>query len=47
MRMKDSSITKKRKLIFFAYDLANFSKFLENNKSVNNYYDVIKNLEKL
>jgi hypothetical protein len=27
--MKDASITKKRKLQFFAYDLANFDEFVK------------------
>ncbi len=46
LRMKNSSITKKRKLKFFAYDLANFDNFVKE-ESINNYYDVIKDLEKL
>jgi len=57
LRMKDANITKKRKLQFFAYDLANFDEFRTNppvlsdihlNKGgISEYYDVIKNLEKL
>ncbi len=46
LRMKDASITKKRKLQFFAYDLANFEEFrIEEN--IVEYYEVIKDLEKL
>ena len=46
LRMKDASVTKERKLQFFAYDLANFEEFrLEEN--IFEYYDVIKDLEKL
>ena len=45
MRMKDASVTKKRNLKFFVYDLANFEEFrLEEN--ISEYYDVIKDLEK-
>jgi NAD-dependent DNA ligase len=45
MRMKDASVTKKRNLKFFVYDLANFDEFrLEEN--ISEYYDVIKDLEK-
>jgi len=44
--MKDASITKQRKLKFFAYDLANFSDYVESiNK--NKYFDVIKSLQDL
>ncbi|MEA3387547.1 MAG: hypothetical protein U9Q66_04155 [Patescibacteria group bacterium] len=44
--MKDASITKQRKLQFFAYDLANFEEFrVEEN--ISEYYDVIKDIEKL
>lgn len=46
LRMKDASITKKRKLQFFAYDLANFDEFVKEEK-IEKYYDVIKDLEKL
>jgi NAD-dependent DNA ligase len=43
--MKDISITKKRKLQFFAYDLANFEDYrLE--QSLVEYYDIIQSLEK-
>ncbi len=44
VRMKDNRITKKRKLKFFAYDLANFEEFKEKEKK-DYYYDVIKDLE--
>lgn len=46
LRMKDSSVTKQRKLKFFAYDLANFSDYVQ---SINKdkYFDVIKSLENL
>jgi NAD-dependent DNA ligase len=44
--MKDASITKQRKLQFFAYDLANFDEF-RLNENLTEYYDVIKDLEKL
>jgi len=44
--MKDASITKQRKLQFFAYDLANFEEFrIEEN--ISEYYYAIKNIEKL
>ncbi|MFC1797637.1 hypothetical protein ACFLY2_00015 [Patescibacteria group bacterium] len=44
--MKNASVTKERKLQFFAYDLANFEEFrLE--EQIDEYYDVIKDLEKL
>ncbi len=46
LRMKDASVTKKRKLQFFAYDLANFDEFITI-ESIDKYYDVIKDLEKL
>lgn len=51
MRMKDASITKKRKLIFYAYDLANFDDFIsslftKNENYIIEYYAVIKELEK-
>lgn len=46
LRMKDASVTKKRKLQFFAYDLANFDEFVKSEK-IEKYYDVIKDLEKL
>ena len=46
LRMKDASVTKQRRLQFFAYDLANFEEFrLEEN--ILEYYDVIKDLENL
>jgi len=44
--MKDASITKQRKLKFFAYDLANFDEF-RLNENISEYYDVIKDLENL
>jgi NAD-dependent DNA ligase len=44
--MKDASVTKERKLQFFAYDLANFEEFRIKEK-IEKYYDVIKDLEKL
>lgn len=46
LRMKDASITKQRKLKFFAYDLANFGDYVQ---SINKdkYFDVIKSLEDL
>ena len=46
LRMKDNRVTKKRKLQFFAYDIANFSEFVEQ-EGKQNYYDTIKDLEKL
>ncbi len=46
LRMKDNRVTKKRKLQFFAYDLANFSEFVEEEQK-ESYFDVIKDLEKL
>ncbi|MDD3302776.1 MAG: NAD-dependent DNA ligase LigA [Candidatus Gracilibacteria bacterium] len=46
LRTLDISVTKKRNLKFFAYDLANFDDFVKKEKIVV-YYDVIKNLEKL
>ncbi len=46
VRMKDVSVTKKRKLQFFAYDLANFDDFV-NTINIDKYYDVIKQLENL
>jgi len=46
LRMKDASITKQRKLKFFAYDLANFDEF-RLNENISEYYDVIKDLENL
>lgn len=46
LRVLDTSITKKRNLKFFAYDLANFEEFrLKENKET--YYYVIKDLESL
>lgn len=44
LRMIDNRVTKQRKLEFFAYDLANFSDFVEN-EDKESYYDVIKDLE--
>lgn len=46
LRMKDSSITKKRKLKFFAYDLANFEEYIDN-IWLSMYYDVIFSLADL
>jgi len=46
LRMKDSSITKKRKLKFFAYDLANFDEYIDN-IWLSKYYDVIYSLADL
>lgn len=52
LRTLDTSVTKKRNLKFFAYDLANFSSPLtpllkREGKDRKTYYDVIKDLEKL
>jgi NAD-dependent DNA ligase len=44
--MKDNTITKQRKLKFFAYDLANFYDFVRTEK-ISYYFEVIKSLEKL
>jgi NAD-dependent DNA ligase len=44
--MKDASITKQRKLKFFAYDLANFDEF-RINENITEYYDVIIDLKNL
>jgi NAD-dependent DNA ligase len=44
--MKNASVTKERKLQFFAYDLANFEEYRLDN-DLNEYYNVIKSLEKL
>lgn len=44
IRMKDNSVTKERKLKFFAYDLANFKEFSEV-EDKEYYFDVIKDLE--
>jgi len=46
LRMKDVSVTKERKLQFFAYDLANFDEY-RLDKNLWEYYDVIKGIEKL
>ena len=46
IRLIDNSITKQRKLKFFAYDLANFNNFIEREK-IDEYYWVILDLEKL
>ncbi len=46
VRMKDNRITKQRQLKFFAYDLANFEEF-RIKENISEYYDVIKDLEKL
>jgi len=44
--MKDNRITKKRKLKFFAYDLANFEEF-RIKENIQTYYEVIKDIEKM
>jgi len=44
--MKDANITRERNLKFFAYDLANFSDFVEKN-SLKKYFSVIQNLQNL
>ena len=46
VRMKDNSVTKKRKLQFFAYDIANFHDFLRDN-SIYRYFDMIETLSEL
>jgi len=46
LRMKDSSVTKQRKLKFFAYDLANFDEY-RLDENIKEYFSVIKSLEKL
>lgn len=46
LRVKDISITKKRNLKFFAYDIANFSDFIAE-KNISNYFEVIKKLQDL
>lgn len=46
LRMKNVSVTKERKLKFFAYDLANFEDFRQS-EWLDTYYDVIKDIEKL
>jgi DNA ligase (NAD+) len=46
VRLLDNSVTKKRKLKFFAYDLANFEEFTTKENIVN-YYDVIIHLKEL
>ncbi|QFR39109.1 NAD-dependent DNA ligase LigA [Candidatus Gracilibacteria bacterium 28_42_T64] len=46
LRLIDNSVTKKRKLKFFAYDLANFEEFrIKENKT--EYFDVIKDIDNL
>jgi DNA ligase (NAD+) len=57
LRVLDTTITKKRNLKFFAYDLANFAEFIQNPptaplikgelKGDYTYYEVIKDLENL
>gem|GEM_PF-993087 len=57
LRVLDTTITKKRNLKFFAYDLANFAEFVQNPptaplikgelKGDYTYYEVIKDLENL
>jgi hypothetical protein len=44
--MKDSSITKQRRLKFFAYDLANFDEFIKE-ENISKYFDVVNDLNKL
>ncbi len=46
LRMKDASVTKERKLQFFAYDLANFDEY-RLDEGLLEYYDVIKSIENL
>ncbi len=46
IRLLDNTVTKQRKLKFFAYDLANFEEFIKK-ENINNYYNVIKKLESL
>ena len=46
VRTLDTEVTRKRKLKFFAYDLANFQEFVEAEKK-EFYFDVIKDLEKM
>lgn len=46
LRMKDVSVTKQRKLKFFAYDLANFD-YYRLDESINEYYNVIHSIWKL
>lgn len=46
LRMKDNSVTKKRKLKYFAYDLANFEEFTIK-ENINEYYRVINDLESI
>lgn len=46
LRMKDTSVTKKRNLKFFAYDIANFFDYIEK-KNISDYFWLIKNLENL
>ena len=46
VRLLDNSVTKERKLKFFAYDLANFDDF-RNKQEREEYFDVIKDLERL
>lgn len=46
LRMKDNTITKKRNLQFFAYDLANFDEYSDS-ENLHSYYKVIKAVEGL
>jgi DNA ligase (NAD+) len=46
LRLKDASVTEKRNLKFFVYDIANFEEFrLKEQKET--YFDTIKDLENL
>jgi NAD-dependent DNA ligase len=46
LRLKDASVTAKRNLKFFAYDLANFEEFRLKEKK-ETYFETIKDLENL